>query len=529
MLSELRVENLGVIAELSLTLGPGLTALTGETGAGKTLLVGAIELLIGGRSDASMVRPGADEARVEGRFVVGDDEQVLARAIPADGRSRAYVDGRLATVSTLAETGQRVVDLHGQNTHQSLLAGQTQREALDRFGRIELGPYQAARARVSELESSLAALGGDERARLRELELLRYQIDELDRAAIADANEDERLDIEESQLADAQAHQAAGVGGADGLLGEGGALDALRGAMHQLTGRRPYADLLVRLRTSAAELDDIGADLRGLAESIDDNPERLAEVRLRRQLLRDLRRKYGDTLADVLAERDVLAGRMIVLDGHAAEVARLDGALAEAARQRDRLAADVAAARRRAAPKLASEVQKLVRGLALANARVEVSVDGADPANDVAFLFSANKGEPLAPLTKVASGGELARTMLALRLVLSEAPDTLVFDEVDAGIGGEAALAVGRALADLGSRHQVLVVTHLAQVAAFADRHVVVSKASRGARTVAAANEVTGDDRARELARMLSGLADSDSALVHARELLDSAHSSKIR
>lgn len=523
MLSELRVENLGVIGELSLRLGPGLTALTGETGAGKTLLIGAIELLIGGRSDSGMVRPGSSEALVEGRFVTDDDEQVLARAVPTDGRSRAYVNGRLATVATLAESGQHLVDLHGQNTHQSLLGAATQRDALDRYGHVDLGHYLEVRLRIGELEQALAALGGDERARLREIELVRYQLDELERAGLTSPDEDGRLDLEESSLADATAHQEAGGRGVESLTAEAGALDAVRTALHLVASRRPFDAVAVRLRAVAAELDDIAAEMRSVTESIDDNPERLAAVRERRQLLRDLRRKYGDTLAEVLAERLVLADRLAALDGHAEEVARIEGALAEARLQRDRAAAAVAAARRRAAPKLAADVQRLVRGLALANARVEVVVEGDDPGNEVTFLFSANKGEPLAPLTKVASGGELARTMLALRLVLSEAPDTLVFDEVDAGIGGEAALAVGRALAELATRHQVLVVTHLAQVAACADRHIVVSKTTKGSRTLASACEATGDDRARELARMLSGLSESDSALSHARELLESA------
>jgi DNA repair protein RecN (Recombination protein N) len=523
VLSELRVEGLGVIADVSLLLGPGMTVLTGETGAGKTMLVEAIALLVGERADAGLVRPGAAEARVEGRFVVGDEEVVLARVIPAEGRSRAYVDGRLATVGQLAEAGWRLADLHGQHAHQSLLGAAVQRGALDRFGAVDLGPLRAARARLAEIDAALAELGGDGRARAREVDLLRFQVGEIAAASLASVHEDEELDAEEDRLAGVQAHREAGERALASLSGDGGALDGLRAAVADLERHGPFADLAGRLRSLAVELDDAAGELRDAAEGLEEDPERLAAVRERRHRLHELRRKYGDTLAGVLAFGEEAAARLAELEGWEARAAALEEERRSVSAVEALAAAAVAAARRDAAPRLAEAVRANLAALAMPRARVEVSVAGPGPADDVVFLLGANPGEPVAPLAKVASGGELARAMLALRLVLTEAPDTLVFDEVDAGIGGEAALAVGRSLAELGTRHQVLVVTHLAQVAAFADTQVAVSKEESGGRTVARAHPVAGEDRTRELSRMLSGLATSEPARRHAEELLATA------
>jgi DNA repair protein RecN (Recombination protein N) len=522
MLTELLVRDLGVIPEARVLLGPGLNALTGETGAGKTLLVEAISLLVGGRADAALVRSGAREAVVEGRFVVGDDETVLGRVIPADGRSRAYVDGRLATAGELAERGRALVDLHGQHTHQSLLSGTTQRAALDRFGGVDHQPLVESRRRLRELDDLLAALGGDARTRARELDLLRYQVDELARARLGDADEDDRLAVEEDVLADAQAHREAAQG-ALAVLGDDGARDGLSAALGLLAGRRPFAALHERLTSVATELDDVDADLRDALDGLEEDPERLAAVQARRQLLHDLCRKYGETLADVLAYHDEATARLADLERHDERVAELERQRESGRRDELIAAAVVGAARREAAPQLARAVQGHLAELAMPRARVGVDVAGGDEGNEVTFLLGANPGDAALPLTKVASGGELARTMLALRLVLTEAPETLVFDEVDAGVGGEAALAVGRSLARLGVRHQVLVVTHLPQVAAFADRQFAVDKDVVDGRTRAAAREVVAEERIAELARMLSGLSESTSARRHAVELLERA------
>ncbi len=520
MLHELHIESLGVIDRLDLVLGAGLTALPGETGAGKTMLVEAISLLVGGRADSMMVRPGAAEARVEGRFVVGDDEYVVARVIPADGRSRAYVNGRLATVSNLAELGERTVDLHGQHAHQSLLSTAEQRDALDRWCGTDLGPLRAARARLTEIDAALAALGGDTRSRAREVDLLRFQVNELQAAAIRGSDEDRELEAEHDVLAGAVEYRALAEAAVAALTDDGGAGDVLGAALRSIAGRAPFADLESRLRSLVAEAGDVAAELRAKAEQIDEDPERLTAVRDRMQLLRDLRRKYGDSLAEVLAFQAEVEARLAELEGYEERVAQLEQERVRAEADERRAAEAVWATRRGGADALAAEVQTHLRELAMPHVTVAVQVGDDAPGDDVSFLIAANPGSPLLPLSRVASGGELARTMLALRLVLSEAPDTLVFDEVDAGIGGAAAVAVGRSLAALGDRHQVLVVTHLAQVAALADTHVVVSKQVRDGVTVATATAVDGDLRVDEVARMLSGDAAASAARRHAAELL---------
>ncbi len=530
MLAELHVRDLGVIADLTLVLQPGMTALTGETGAGKTLVVEAIELLIGERADPVLVRPGADEARVEGRFVVGDDEVVVARVVPRTGRSRAYVDGRLATVGELVEIGGRMVDLHGQHAHQSLLGARVQRAALDRFGGVDLAPLAEARAAVAGLDGALAALGGDARARAREIDLLAFQVGELDAAGLTEPDEDDLLDAEEDLLAQAAAHRQAGMAAHAALRDDGGAADAVATALDALAGRPPFAEIEARLRSVAAELDEAAADARRTAEAIAEDPERLDEVRARRRLLRELCRKYGERLSDVLEYGADARNRLAELHSHDERVKELEKDRIVAVAAVDDAAAAVGRARRDAAPRLAAAVEGHLGELALGRARFEVQV--ADEADDpsgssVTFLLGANPGEPTRPLAKVASGGELARTMLACRLVLSDAPPTLVFDEVDAGVGGQAALAVGRALAALADgprgRHQVVVVTHLAQVAAFADHQVAVTKHERDGRTVADVRRLDDHHRVVELSRMLSGQPSSATAHHHAEELLATA------
>lgn len=520
MLHELHIEALGVIDRLDLVLGAGLTALTGETGAGKTMLVEAISLLVGGRADSTIVRPGASEARVEGRFVVGDEEYIVARVIPSVGRSRAYVNGRLATVGNLAELGQRCVDLHGQHSHQSLLSASEQRDALDRFCQTDLAPLRATRAILTEIDAALAVLGGDSRSRARELDLLRFQAAELRAAALVGPDEDVALAAEYDVLAGAVEYREAGEAAAAALGEEGGATDALGSALRLVAGRAPFVEIEDRLRGVAAETADVAADLRARSESIDENPERLLAVRERLQLLRDLRRKYGDTLVDVAAFHQEVEQRLEELEGYEGRVAELEQARSAAQHSERAAAATVASTRRAGASSLAAQVQAGLRELAMPHAEVAVTVGEIDPGDEVSFLLAANPGSPLLPLARVASGGELARSMLALRLVLTEAPDTLVFDEVDAGIGGAAAVAVGRNLATLGERHQVLVVTHLAQVAALADTHVVVTKQVDDGATFASAAIVVGPARVDEVARMLSGDEAGDSARLHAAELL---------
>ena len=531
LLTELAVRNLGVIDEVSIVLGHGMTAVTGETGAGKTLVVGAIDLLTGGRADAALVRPGASQAEIEGRFVTGDTEVVVRRVIPVDGRSRAYIDGHLATVGSLGELGRELVDLHGQHAHQSLLGGAVQRSALDRFAGVHTARLESIVDELRAVDGGLAELGGDARARVREMDLLRHQVAEIDGAAIGDPGEDERLDRDESVLADAAAHrdaagQAIGLLGADGPVSEG-----LGRAEAALADRAPFADLVGRLAGAAAEIADVAAETRARSEAIDDDPAALAALRDRRQLLAGLRRKYGSTLGEVLDFRSSAADRLATLETHEERAESLEqrrSALSE------RLAAErarVLGERAAAAPRLAAAVSGHLAELAMAGARLAVAVDG-EAGEHVSFRLAANPGHEPLPLRRVASGGELARTMLALRLVLTSGPPTLVFDEVDAGIGGTAAQAVGRSLAQVtGSpaqvtgAHQVIVVTHLPQVAAHADHHVVLEKSDAGGSAMVSLRTLDGDDRLAELSRMLSGSPQSDSARRHAEELLAAAAS----
>jgi DNA repair protein RecN (Recombination protein N) len=534
MLTELHIDNLGVIEHVELTFGAGLTAVTGETGAGKTMLVEAIELLVGGRADSSVVRHGAPEARIDGRFVTADgDEHVLTRVIPADGRSRAYLDGRLATVASLAEVAADIVDLHGQHAHQSLLSTAAQRAALDEFGAIDLGPLRSARGRLTEIDAALAALGGDERARAREIDLLRFQVEELDQAGVDDPGEDAALDAEESVLADATAHRVAAALALAALADDGGGRDSLGVALGHLDGRVPFTAQASRLRDLLAELDDLIVDIRTDGESIDEAPLRLNEIRERRQILRTLCRKYGDDLAAVMQFHAEAADRLHELERFEQRAAELDEHRHSALAAERAAAAAIGRQRRAAGPVLAAAVETELRRLAMPHAALAVEIgDHVEdhPGDRVQFLLAANPGSPLLPLTRVASGGELARAMLALRLVLSSATSddaepagegarTLVFDEVDAGIGGSAAQAIADALAELGRRHQVLVVTHLAQVAAVATTQISVSKTVRAGQTYTDASPISGDDRVLEIARMLSGSA-SAPALEHARELL---------
>lgn len=545
MLVELRVVNLGVIEDQTILLGPGLTAVTGETGAGKTLLVDAISLLTGGPADSSLVAPGAAEARIEGRFEVGGrghdaterdgvespldgPEVILSRVVPASGRSRCYVNGRMVPAGELGELGRSLVDIHGQHAHQSLLSSAAQRRALDAAFGIDTSPVDSARRAIRELTQARAELGGDPRERARQTDLLSYQLREIESARVEDPEEDDALVKEEELLGDAAGLVEAAASVYEALAGDDGAGDRVGGAVAAAANRGPLVDLHGRLTALQDELSDVAAAARTLAESVEDDPARLAAVSERRRVLTELRRKYGGTLAEVIAYQAELRGRIAELASHEQRAAELEAALAQAEQDLRAAQHEVWSARQAAGPKLARAVEAELHELAMPKARFEVEI-GPEPSEEsVTWLLGANPGLPLLPLAKAASGGELARTMLATRLVTGPraegGPTTLIFDEVDAGVGGEAAVAVGRALAALGHDHQVLVVTHLPQVAAFASAHLTVSKdvvrRPEGDRTVAAAEPVDGPDRVVEIARMLSGRPDSDSARVHAEELL---------
>ena len=528
MLVELSIENLGIIESSRLTFDSGFTAFTGETGAGKTMLVEAIGLVVGQRADVSVIRDGAEEARVEARFVTsgpdGDVETILCRVLHREGRSRAYINDRMATVATLAEVGQSLVDIHGQHAHQRLMSASVQRDSLDAFGKVDTSALREAREAVTQIDANLAALGGDEKSRVRVIDLLSFQCEEIENAGLSRPDEDQALSREEDELGDVVRHQEALLKVSALLSDDGNAVDLLGQVSRALSPITSMSEIRERVENLLAELNDISHTVRGAAENSEENPERLEEIRLRRQALRDLVRKYGDTIADVMAFGAEARTRLNELLSYSERVQELESSRANALKVLHSRQLEVGRQRRKTAPGLAAAVEKRLRLLALPHATIQVAVgdEGSDPSGEaVSFMLAANPGSAPMPITKVASGGELARVMLALRLVLTTDPATMVFDEVDAGIGGAAAVAVAQALRELGTDHQVFAVTHLAQVAASAHSHIVVSKSVKSGKTYGRATKVLQEDRVGEIARMLSGGIADESALTHAQEILN--------
>jgi DNA repair protein RecN (Recombination protein N) len=556
VLHELRVENLLLIERAELGLGPGLNVLTGETGAGKTVLAHALDLLLGGKPRPGIVRPGASEAYVEGVFALpaalrealGDrlpedaDELVLARRVSGEGRTRAYVGGRSATASDLAELGGTLLSFYGQHEHRRLTLASAQLEILDGF----CGPEQAERraefaaayARERSVREELAELRARAGARDRELDLVEWELEEIDRAEPDEAEEASLL-AERERLRHLSALMGAAGGALAALSGEdeaAGAATVLAHAVSALEGVRgvdPGLDALAdRAQALALEADDLGAELRRYGEAIEAPGGRgrtLDEVEERLAMFDRLKRKHGGTIAAVLAHaeecrrrRDELAGAEDALE---AGEARLEAARAELAAQAEALRA----ARVAAAEALAGAVVERLEGLAMEGASFEARVtarDGYGPAggDEVEFLIAPNPGVPAGPLRETASGGELSRVMLALMGVAAEAgPPTLVFDEVDAGIGGQTARAVGEQLRELAAGRQIICITHLPQIASLADRHFTIVKDTSADTARTTVTRLERADLVGELVRML-GAEDGDAAARrHARELLKAA------
>jgi DNA repair protein RecN (Recombination protein N) len=396
---------------------------------------------------------------------------------------------------------------------------------LDSYASIDLSDLRAAREAVTQLDAMLAALGGDEKSRARELDLLAFQCEEIETVAISGPDEDGELSQEEDLLADVVRHQESLWKATTLLSDDGAAIEKIGEAIRVLTNVSSMSSISDRLNALLAEVEDLSHALRTAAEGTEENPERLEFIRLRRQSLRDLMRKYGDSLEDVVAFGAEARIRLDELTGYAERVQELETAKKKALTELKVAQLRVGDLRRTAAPALGAAVQERLRLLAMPNAAVQVSVGAAesDPAGEsVVFMLAANPGSAPQPLTKVASGGELARVMLSLRLVLTGDPATMVFDEVDAGIGGAAAVAVASALRELGTAHQVFAVTHLAQVAASAHHQISVSKTVKSNKTYGSASPVVADERPAEIARMLSGGVADESAIAHARDLLTS-------
>lgn len=555
MLTELRIARLGVIEEATLELGPGFTAVTGETGAGKTMVVSGLGLLLGARGEARLIRRGADRALVEGRLALDEalaeavddvggavdgDEVLLTRTVAAT-RSRALVGGAQVPLAALASVVGERLTIHGQSEQVRLGSAERQREVLDAFAGPDLtavlDAYRADHARHRAVAVELAELTGHARERARELAVLEFGLAEIERAD-PQPGEDAALRLEARRLQAvddlriaARTAVVALAGDAETFGDDPDALGLVAGARRALAGivdaDPAVAALAARLDEASFLLSDVAGDLASYLSGLDADPARLEWIAARLSELQSLTRRYGDTVDDVLAWARRAAGDVGRLAASDDRIAALTTAAAELQAGLETRAAQLTTLRSDAAAQLGRLVETELAALALPHARLRVEVSplgepGPHGADRVELLFSANPGQAPQPLARVASGGELSRVRLALEVVLAADTHghTFVFDEVDAGVGGAVALEIGRRLARLARHAQVLVVTHLAQVAAFADRQYVVHKADDGQVTVSGVREVSDDERTLELARMMAGLGDTCAARAHAEELL---------
>jgi DNA repair protein RecN (Recombination protein N) len=577
MLEEVRITGLGVIDDAVLELSPGFTVVTGETGAGKTMVVTGLGLMFGGRADPARVGPGAERATVEGRLRIDpagrvaqqvneaggdlDDEGatlVVSRSVSAEGRSRAYAGGRSVPVSLLTYVADDLVAVHGQADQQQLLRPARQRQALDRFGGPELAAvlsdYQRAYQRHREAQAELAELTGRARERAQEAEDLRRGLADIERVEPAEG-EDTALLEEEDRLAHADALHGAATAAHEALLGDpsSGSYDApdavtlLGGARQALETVAEHdaslAELAGRLSEAAYLVSDVAAELASYVQSVEADPARLAAVQERRGDLIRLIRSYGPAagrpaagdlaagdLATVLSWAKQAGGRLAELDGDDGRLAGLAEGEARLGARVGELAGQLTGLRKAAAERFSAEVTTELSALAMPHAKLTAAVITQDEfgphgADEVEIRLAAHPGAPPLPLSKGASGGELSRVMLAIEVVFAGADPvpTFVFDEVDAGVGGKAAVEIGRRLARLARLAQVIVVTHLPQVAAFADVHLVVEKADDGTVTRSGVTRLDEVGRVTELSRMLAGLEDSEFGRAHAGELLAAA------
>lgn len=554
MLTEISVENVALIEGATLELEPGLNAITGETGAGKTLLATALQMLLGGRARSEAVRAGAKRATVEGTFILPEDVAprvlsealgdlaeeleddiagdglLLRRTLTADGRSKCYVGGMTVPVKVLAALGERLVSYHSQREQTRLTEPAEQLGILDDFL-----DDSAARAKevhgllwhtVERDRRELAEITASSEARLREADFLRFQVSELEEARysaqeVADLTRDRDRLRNITDLMEATAAATAALSSE-----EGGAVEAAATAATELDRAARHddglADLLGRLNSISAELEDVVYELRAYVDELEADPNRLDAVEERLAVLKGLERKYG---ADVEAYLEDARTRLARLENSDAATSALENRISEGERRLGELAAEITSGRERAAERLAGKVQENLADLNLGNTvfRAELAPVAHGPLGleRVEFVIQPNPGEPELPVRRYASGGELSRIMLAIRLSQErvEPGATYVFDEVDAGIGGETATAVGRKLRELGERNQVLTITHLAQIASEAGSHVVVSKEETEGRTITRIRRVEAGERRKELARMLSGRVD-EASLAHASEML---------
>lgn len=545
MLAELSIDDLLLIASARLPLSPGLNVITGETGAGKTLLAQALGLLMGEKADAGMVRAGASKALVQALFEEGEQTLAVARDIPRGGRSRAYLDGMLSSAAVVEQAVRERVAFYGQLEHARLLHLDHQGAVLDSAAPEELEPllkiFDAAFTSARRLERRLAELQAAARDREREIDLLGFQVQEIEAAAI-EPGEDERIDAERVRIRNADKLLERVGGALQQLAGETdpASLDQLRVAARQLDDAAGYDAALEepcrRLHAVIAEAEDVAYGLQTYVDALDVDPEHRDAVERRHDQLTELKRKYGGDLSRVAAFAADGSVRLATLRRESDDMAGLGAELKAARAEALGASAALSGARRAAAAPFAARVQEELKALAMPHARFQVNVrdrgrDFADltrqGADEVEFLFSANPGMPLRPLRDTASGGELSRTMLAIKSVVSSGSEvgTLIFDEVDTGIGGVTAVGLGERLARLAAGTQIVCITHLPQVAVFAGRHFAITKNSDpGAGTTeTVVRQVEGEERVAELCRMLGASPQDAGARRHAEELLERA------
>jgi DNA repair protein RecN (Recombination protein N) len=559
MLRELRIENLLLIERTEMRFGPGLNVITGETGAGKTVLAHSLDLLMGGRPRSAVVRPGAEEAWVEGTFdlpeglfedpaladladrIPAGEDVVLARRVSAgSGRSSAFIGGRSASAADLRVLGSRLLAFYGQHEHRKLTLTAAQGEVLDGFAgaahRELLVEYRAAHATVVSLIRERDELTVREGARERDIDLLRFELDEIEAAAFDPAEvaelgaERDRLRHAESLRDGAGTALLAIAGGEEGGGGSG-ALAEAEAALGRSASVDPALDALSgRVAAASVELSDLAAELRSYLEEIEAEPGRLEEVETRLGEVDRLIRKHGGSAEAVAAHAEHCRAELDRLERAAERSSELDAAVAEAEAKRAKLGAKLSKSRAKAAPERAREVASVLAELAMDGATLEVALIpadggfGASGRETVELRVATNPGMPVAPLSDAASGGELSRVMLALSGTGPAGEvETLVFDEIDAGVGGKVARRVGERLRALGEGRQVVCITHLAQVASLASTHFRVVKEADGEATVARVDAVCGDDQLAEIVRMLGADSDDEAAGRHARELLTAA------
>lgn len=568
MLAEIAISNLGVISHASAELSPGLTVLTGETGAGKTMVVTGLRLLTGGRADASRVRTGSDGAVVEGAFSTGglpedavgavrdiataagadadeNGEYLVSRSVKTSGRSSAHLGGRKVPAATLGELASHLLTIHGQNDQLRLMAPEQQLAALDRFDPAI--PAKLRRYRDAYTDWRAAAKDLKERTEKRlelaqEVDRLQFALQEID-AVSPQAGEDDELVATINRLQDVDALREAAetalvaIDGADAVGGVGGeeepASDLIGRAQQALEAAsdQDLRDLGARLGEVAGVLSDVSAELGSYTGSLPSDPEELERLLQRQQEIKALTRKYAPDAAGVVAWRDKAQARLAKIDTSEGAVEKLKAKVAELEGELQRRAAELTKARQKAAERLGAAVTEELHGLAMPKAQLRVQVSqapyGRDGADAVEILLAPNAALEPKPLATSASGGELSRVMLALEVILSESSSgaTLVFDEVDAGVGGRAAVEIGRRLARLAHSNQVIVVTHLPQVAAYADTHLHVSKDVGDQAVTSGVAALQPEERIEELARMMAGMDDSDTGRAHAAELFERAQS----